>query len=193
MRTQTKSIYALVAVLVATTTLACGLFANVREKVSTAKGTAQAFVTEVKGLATEGQELVGTAQAFATENPGLLQTAEAFITEQPGVLETAQAFATQGVSADQIPEDIPLPPEDQINNYYGTSSMASFSTDLDFQSVLDFYKTEMVANGWEYEESSSYESEGNAVLTYSRSDRTATAIISNISGTTTVLITVLSK
>lgn len=91
--------------------IGASLACSTLNQVNYARQTAQAVVTEVKGIATqgapllqtaqafatvEGSQFLGTAQAFATQNPGLVDTAQAFVTEQgPGLIATAQAFITQ--------------------------------------------------------------------------------------------------
>src|SRR5512135_3506151 len=72
------------------------LSCNTLNQIGRTSATAQAVITQVKGIATQGESLVNTAQAFATrEFPGLLDTAEAYATQNPGLVSTAQAFITQ--------------------------------------------------------------------------------------------------
>lgn len=73
-----------------------GLSCNTINQIGRTSATAQAVITQVKGIATQGESLVNTAQAFATrEFPGLWDTAAAYATQNPGLVSTAQAFITQ--------------------------------------------------------------------------------------------------
>ena len=168
-----------VVLIVLSITLACNLFSRTTGKIAGAKNTAQAFVTEVKGIATEGSKIIGTVQAVATDIPEFIDTVEAYATEKPGLVETAKAVATEGLSLGNPPEDIPLPPTDKVGNFVGTESVVSFNTDLGYQYVKDFYKTEMIANGWEEVENGALELRESTILKYEKANRVAIISIFN--------------
>lgn len=178
----------IVSVLVATT-LACSFLSGITQNVSGVKDTAQAvvtqaqgFVTQAQGLATEAEEsgILKTAQAFATQEGGKLAgtvVAMATEAEQSGFLETAQVFATEGFSMGETPTDIPVMDPEQARDFFGSKDVVSYTTENEFQSVLDFYKTQMPENGWNEIPDESSESENVAVLKFEKSDRTATVTL----------------
>jgi hypothetical protein len=150
----------IVSVLVATT-LACSFLSGITQNVSGVKDTAQAVVTQAQGFVTQ-------AQGLATE---------AEEAEQSGFLETAQVFATEGFSMGETPTDIPVMDPEQARDFFGSKDVVSYTTENEFQSVLDFYKTQMPENGWNEIPDESSESENVAVLKFEKSDRTATVTL----------------
>ncbi len=165
--------------------------------------TAQAFATE------NGSKLIGTAQAYATQNPWIMETARAFVTQQgPALISSAQALATERpdilatvkAAATQLsqgtpgaaPADIPILPQNQVENFYSDQNTISYFTNTNYQDAVNFYKNEMLANGWTPVAEGTAESNGLAVLNYSRLNRTARVIISYNSATnrTSVMVTV---
>ena len=168
--------------------------------------TAQAVVTEQgsqllstgEALATEAAQrgLLETAQAYATENGSeLLATGQALATQasESGLMQTAQAMATEGVSVGQAPPDIPVVSEDSLHNFFGTDVLISYTTDLDYQTVLNFYKTEMINNGWTANLDSTQEHESNAELHFDKPDRTVTVEITSTGSETIVVIWIIWK
>jgi len=217
-----KILIALLVSLLLGITLACNLLSGVQGDMGAARGTAAAiateargFVTQVEGLATEadarralttleafttqkGPEVEATLEALGTEaaEKGIYKTAQAFATQEGGdILATIQAIATQGLLPNNPPDDIPLVPQDSLNYLNATESIVSYLTDLDYQTILEFYKQEMPANGWEANPEGSVETGYAAVLRYEKIDRTATVALSAVSPgqTTTVLITIYTK
>jgi hypothetical protein len=157
--------------------LACSTITAPVERVSDAKETVESVVTEAVGLATQGAPLIATAEAFATDSPGLIETVEAVVTENPGIVETVQAVATEGFSMGSGPDDIPVVDDSTVHNFFGSDTLVSYSTSQDFQTVVDFYKSEMPANGWEADSSMSFELKNTATLTWNQTNRQAIIII----------------
>lgn len=162
-------------------------------------GTVQAYATEnpgivdtAKAVITQAPNLLKTGEAFATDNPGIAQTAqsiitqapeligtvEAFATDNPEVVETVKAIATQGLTPGNKPEDIPLYPEDQMNNFFSTQDMVSYSTATSFKDVVDFYKREMLTDGWTSESAGNVETDSTVILNYQKDSRKAIVTIS---------------
>ncbi len=178
-----------VVVLLSMATLACtcGLVSGLTEA-GEGLQTVQAVGTE---LATSGA--LETIQAVATQG-GFEQTAEALATqaESGGFAETAEAIATQsagggGVTFGDVPPDVPVVEDTQ--NLFGSESTVSYFTSLDYNTVLEFYKKEMPANGWNEDTSqTSVETADAAVLYYVKDNRAATVTISFADGQTVVQV-----
>ena len=186
----TKSFY-LIALLLVTSTLACGI-SGIGKQASSVQGTAQALKTEVGGIVTAGGALLNTAQAIYTQNPGVLETVRAFTTQgaplistiqavatdNPGLAQTAQAFIQQEIPTGEAPTDIPILNPDQVNDYFGSSQYIFYTTPMEYTRLLEFYKTEMPNNGWQYLESTSNEYANAAQLNYYKDNRIATINLS---------------
>lgn len=169
--------------------------------------TAQAFVTE-QGPALQGtleavatNQLPGweaTLEAFATEQgPAIEQTAQAFITEgAPGLAATAQALATDvaNVEPGEGPQNVPRTPG-EVEVLHATSDTLSYTTAMAFDSVVDFYKTEMPALGWTPQETGNVEMPAIAVLLYENPEQTASITITPnpVDNTVVVLLVVDQK
>jgi hypothetical protein len=194
--------FAWLGTLVFAVTVACNLLTGIGEDVRGARDTAQAIATQARGLGEQAQGLataldsgVETVQAFTTqEGPGLLETGRALATEaaEGGILETAQAAltddgsrllatfeaaATQGFSTTDGPEDVPVVDEASVSDFYASDSIVSYLSTLDYPSILDFYKREMLENGWAEISEGSLETENAAVLNYEKDNRTATVTL----------------
>ena len=203
-------------------TLACNLISNMQGDIGAARGTAEAiateargFVTQVEGLATEvdarsalatleayvtqeGPEAEATLKALGTKaaESGIYETAQAFVTQEgPDLLATIQAIATQGLPPNNPPDDIPLVAQGDLKFLFATEFTVSYQTDLDYQTVLEFYKQEMPANGWEADQEGSVATGYAAMLRYEKIDRTATVALGAVSPgqTTSVLITIYPR
>jgi hypothetical protein len=107
-------------------------------------------------------------------------TTESYLTDinEPIVIE-----APEGVAQPGLPDDIPMAD--------GATEVSSFDTMTTFQvagpqdEMIDFYKTEMAANGWKLEESPF-----DAMMSFTKGDRTATIMMAEEDGTTSVTIMV---
>jgi hypothetical protein len=151
--------------------------------------TAQAVATQNPGLletakafATEGlPELQDTLESAATEHPELAETLRAAATDQPGLLETLGAMATRyaegGANTGEVPEDIPLVDRSTLKDLYVADVLITYSTSLDYATVLDFYKEQMPAKGWTASETGTFETGSTAMLSYEKPDRTANLIL----------------
>jgi hypothetical protein len=188
-------------------TLACNLISNVSNQVNEVKDTAVSVATQVG----EGQKWLGTAKAVATEvgNSGLLETAQVYATQvgESGFLETAQAYATENgpgmietakaiatqipSNTGEIPDDIPVVPGEN-EELFGSNELVSYTTGMDFNAVVDFYKTEMPNNGWEKGDQDSLETSNIAYLYFKKQNRSASVVISinPLTSKTLVVITI---
>lgn len=148
----------------------------------------------------QAQQGLQTVQAAATElaTSGALETIQAVVT-QGGFEETAQALATQveaiatqptsggGNTLSDAPEDIPVLEDTQ--GFFGSKEVVSYLTSTDYQTVVEFYKTEMAANGWAEDGSqTSVETADAAVLYYTKDSRQAIVTISAAAGQTSVQV-----
>lgn len=203
-------------------TLACNLITGIQGDIGAARDTAEAIATEardittqVEGFATEvdassrlatlealvtreGPEAEATLKALGTQaaESDIYQTAEAYVTEEgPNLLATIQAIATQGLPPNNPPDDIPIVDQGDIRFLFANESTVSYLTDLDYQTVLEFYKQEMPANGWEANHEASVESGYAAVLRFEKADRVATVALGAVTPgqTTSVLINILPR
>jgi hypothetical protein len=148
--------------------------------------TAQALAT---GVGDSG--FLSTAQAFATEQgPELMATLQAFATEQgPGLLETAQAMGTAAAPLlGEAPADIPIVPG-ELENLVSTSLLVTYGTTLDARQVVDFYNTEMLANGWT---KSNEEDLGDAItlLTFEKAGRMASVTVTSNTMTSKTMVVI---
>jgi hypothetical protein len=172
-----KRIFISLLLLLLLLSLACSSLTGVSSRANEVKETAEAVVTDAVGFATEGAPLVETVQSIATDIPGLKVTAEALITENPEVVGTLQAIATEGLDMGEAPNDIPVVDEATITNFFGSDAFVSYTTSQGFQAVVDFYKYEMPANGWEADPDLTFEIKNTATLTWNQVDRQAIVII----------------
>lgn len=139
--------------------------------IGNAQGTISAFATE------HGDELAATAQAFATQvkNTDFKATLSALATEKgPEAAATLQALGT--MIAGDPPDDIPVVPG-EVRELFDTQNMLTYSTALERAAVIDFYKFQMPANGWEIILIGSIETETGAFLRFEKDQRTASIAI----------------
>lgn len=159
-------------------------------------------IATVQAVATQAGEVgeaMKTLEAAATEieSSGLEATAEAFATEADlGDLEaTANALATEVLAGfGDVPPDIPMV-DAETENLFAMEGVVSYATPMDFDAVVEFYKTKMVEKGWEFVRSSSVETTDAAVLNYDQTDQSAIVTISrdSASGKTFVQILIQTK
>ena len=200
----TKPFYLITLLLIAST-LACGI-SGIGKQANSIEETAQALKTEVGGIVTAGSSLLNTAQAIYTQNPGVLETVQAFTTQgapllstiqavatdNPGLAQTAQSFIQQELPTGEAPTDIPVLNPDQVENYFGSSQYIFYTTPMEYTQLLEFFKTEMPNNGWQYLESVSHEYANAAQLNYYKDNRIATINISinPLNNTSVVVISI---
>jgi hypothetical protein len=198
----------LAVLLLAISSLACSL-STIRQQAQTIEQTAQTLRTEVGGIVTAGNSLIKTAQAMETQHPGALETAKALATQgapilstiqavasySPGLVQTAKAFIEQEIPSGEPPTDIPIFDKAQNSSYFGSSRYIFYTTLAGYDQILEFYKTEMLNQGWEYRESDSHEYANAAQLNYFKDNRTATINISlnPLNNTTVVVINILTQ
>lgn len=144
--------------------LACQAISGIGEKIGGVQSTVQSAATQAMGIATQAIGLATEVGSIATQAAPLLETAQAVATEKPSAAQTA--MATTGFQPGTKPENIPLVDENTITNYFGTAEMATYSTSLGFQDVVEFYRTNMPAYGWTQDTNFSYESTDTVMLYY---------------------------
>lgn len=218
-----KTLTWLLTILLIVFGMGCGLFTAIGERLSGARETAGAIATEVKtgrnviatarAISTQvgGSGLLQTAQAMATQagDSGFLATAQAFATQQgPSLVETLQAITTQQTSGmmetlqamgtytaplfGEAPEDIPIAPG-EVENLVSTSQVISYSTKMDYNQVLEFYRTGMVNNGWS-KVSEETLGEDITIMTFEKDGRSASLTLSRnpLTNQTLVVIAIQS-
>jgi hypothetical protein len=167
-----KKILISLIVLMLLFTLSCSTLTNIGQHASQTRGTVEAAVTAAVQLASVAP-LVETAQVLATNPPALRDTAVALITQNPEMVDMIEAIATRGIQFGTAPEDIPLVDEAMIHNFFGFEALVTYTTQVDFQTVLNFYNTEMPKNGWESDPSQTIETANSATSTWNKPDRQA--------------------
>ena len=155
-------------------TLACNLISRVTDPVGQVIDEAQQIVTQVNI-----EEIEEAVEAIATSVP--------FDTE--GLQETLAAVP-ENLQGGELPEDIPIPP-DAVENLNVTANLISFASQIPFEELRDFYKTEMPNQGWVESNTANLETTIAAVLNYDKDARSAVVTISAnpLDGQTMVLIT----
>jgi len=167
-------------------------------KVNSVKNTAEALATQAKSISDEIEKsgALKTAAAFTSkELPNLVKTAEAYVTQNPDLAQTASAYATAVVanpSENKPPTDIPILPQDEMEEYYGTREMVTYQTEITYDKVVQYYKSEMIKNGWESVQDGTIITEDVAVMNYQKDIRILQIIINinPVDGKTVVLITI---
>jgi hypothetical protein len=188
--------------------LACSL-SNVSQNAGSIKETAQALGTDVNGLVSSSGSLIQTARALGTDHPGiigtvkaigtqgapLLSTIQAVSTNNPSLLETAKALVDSGLPTGEPPPDIPIIDKDVATNFLGGEKYIIYSTPNEYSYVLDFFKTEMQASGWQLVQDDSHEYAKAAQLNYYKDSRTATVNLSRnpLNDTTVVVINIANN
>lgn len=201
-----KPIFLFILILISGT-LACSI-TGIQQQAQSVEQTAQALRTEVGGIVTVGGSLLKTAQALGTQHPGVLETVKALATQgapllstiqavatyNPGLVQTAQAFINQEIPTGEPPSDIPIINRDQASNYFGSSQYIFYITPTGYTQVLDFYKSEMPNNGWQYLQSDSHEYANAAQLNFYKDTRVSTINMSlnPLNNTTVVIINIVS-
>jgi hypothetical protein len=145
-----------------------------------ALGQAQNAVETAQALATAGNELATAAQGFATEG-------SEFATQiaTTGALETLEAVSTSTGGFGEGPDDIPV--FSGGANVIATTDAVAYTSSGTAVEVSDFYKAEMVANGWT-ESADPISASGTFVLTYTKDNREAVISISEFGGQVSVAI-----
>ncbi len=120
------------------------------------------------------------------------QTAQAFVTQADvnGLVQTAQAAATEVNVGGEAPADIPV--MDNKQNFFGSAQLVSYTTPSSFQDTLKFYRDEMTKQGWK-ESEGAVETQGAAVVTFTKADRTAVVTVTETGTDTTVLVALQPK
>jgi hypothetical protein len=205
-----------IILLFAAASMACQMLRQLNE----GRQTAQAVITEVRGLATEGRELLSTAQTFATENPeavqtarsftttqgpALLSTAKAFVTDNPGAVETGRALLTEipgffgteasrtdiiAGSTSSIHPDIPVLPGSQRYDYYESEPAIFYVALFQPEETANFYRSEMPVYDWLLDPDSSFDTQSAIVLAFRKPGQQAQVIIAQMPGEEKSVVTI---
>ncbi len=180
-RTTLRAGWVVAILALATVACTCGLVQGL--------GQAQEGLQTAQALGTQAQQFATQAEALATqiEQSGLAETAQALATQSGSgdLQQTAEAMATAGLGS--APEDIPLMEDRQ--NLVSTGQAVTYNTPSDSKTVIEFYKQEMVAQGWA-QASDPVEFAGMATLAYSKDNRQVQIVIAGAGGQTSVAITI---
>ncbi len=179
----------LLAVLACTCNM--GSIAERAQQVESAAQTAQA-------LATAGQEIISTVEGSGivqtADAMGLMETMQAAITDLPeegsNLIATAQVVITEGAYG-QAPPNIPLV-GGEINDFFGSSSLVSYTTSMNLDDVIDFYRNAMPNYGWSTGDDTSVLTSTYAVLSFMNADQrcTVTLSVNPLNDDTIVLISI---
>jgi hypothetical protein len=106
---------------------------------------------------------------------------------------TVQAFQ-EGFESGEMPADIPFV-DDPIEILFSSKEFLSYTTELEFEDVLAFYKEQMPAYDWELKDDGTMIMGETAILQFDKPDRDAivTLGVNPQDGTIFVMVTVQSK
>ena len=196
-------------VVILTITLACACPSIPGNILAAKEGieTAQSVLTDIP---VDG--LLETVSALTTEMPldDLMKTASVLTTQMPvedilstyQVISTALPFSPEDIAktaaagglpildmgVEGAPSDIPLL-EDRNEDLFATSEVVSYTSPSAFDSAVEFYKTQMPANGWQPGDEPVVVAQ-TAVLYYQKEGRKATVTIYVANNMTGVTITI---
>jgi hypothetical protein len=148
-------------------------------------------VSEIEELA-EGVDIESIEreiETIATDMPVEIPDFDDFENLQ----ETAQAFQ-EGFESGEVPPDIPIV-DVPVEILMGSKDFLSYTTPLEFETVLMFYQEEMIAFGWEPEEEEAMILGETAILQFHKPDRDASITLATNpqDETTVVMISIQSK
>lgn len=182
----------LIAALVVTS--ACNLVSNVFNPVDE-------VVSEIEELADQVdiEEIEEELDMLATEIPSSLDELPG-LDELPdlddlgdlgdlGDLEATVQALQEGFGSDEIPPDIPVV-DKPAEILFGSDDLVSYTTQVEFDSVLSFYQEEMPLTDWQPNDDGTVITAEAAVLRYTKADRDAIVTVSVQDGITYVMITI---
>jgi hypothetical protein len=151
-------------------------------------------VSEIEELAEEVEieDIEREIESLATELPSELPDI-GDIGDIEDLQETAQAFQ-EGFDTGELPPDIPVVDE-PVEIVLSSEEFLSYTTPLEFETVLTFYQEKMIEYGWEPNEDEPMIMGEMAVLQFNRPDREAVISLGTNpqDGTTFVMVNVQSK
>ena len=168
------------------------------------EGLQQTAMTMLTDIPIEGLE--ETAIAVMTEIPAedLMKTAESFATILPGgegIMETAEAefgiipgFGNGDGPGDMVgnpPPDIPVMEDNQ--NLFATRDLVTYTSGKSFADTIEFYQTQMPANGWVFQEDQSIESDNTSILSFEKPDRSVLLSVTHSDDVTNVTLAIMPK
>ncbi len=122
-------------------------------------------------------EITDELETLTTDLPGDLNTLATDIpSEVDDIVGDFEGFINDVLGSDDIPEDIPVV-EGEKDDLFASEKIVSYTTSLDFNSVLSFYQEQMLVNGWTVREGKVI-TEDAALLYFQKNDRQATVTLS---------------
>lgn len=113
-------------------------------------------------------------------------------TEAAAAIETANALVTEVSVQMTAPEDMPV--YEPNKDFFGSENFVSYATSAEFDKVLEFYKTELLNQGWEETESDqAMETKSYAYMFYGKDKRVASIMLTASDGQVMVLISIETK
>lgn len=156
------------------TTLACGALNDIRKDVDGAKATVEAVQTEASDNGDDAEPTDKPAKPTRTPKP----TKESTDAEPTAEPEATERGDDNSVPLGEVPEDIPMLPQDTVDNFFVMEGIVSYQTDVDFAEAVDFYQDEMPNHGWEVDKTTTILTSEAAILSYTKEDQTALLTIS---------------
>ncbi len=148
-------------------------------------------VSEIEEIAEEVdiEKIEGEIETLATKLPDEIPD----MSDLEGLQETAEAFQ-EGFQSGELPPDIPMVDE-TVEIIMSSKELLSYTTPLEFDTVLTFYQEEMIVYGWEPQEGETMILGETALLQFDKPDREATITLGVNPGdkNTLVIITVQAK
>ena len=164
--------YLLVITLLVAASLSCNFIMNPINRAVGMGQTAESVATEIEGLATD----VNIDDLATKIDLGSIATEVGDIAtqiEDSGALETMQAQMTAlPTMLGEKPEDIPVM-EGETLGVVSTAKFVTYVIKASFQDVVDFYASQMPANGWTKVEVESETGGEYARLVYEKDGRKA--------------------
>jgi hypothetical protein len=139
--------------------------------------------TATAAQATVEAAINGVGEAPATSRPTEAGNNPAEATETPA------AAVTESTGFSGAPDDVPIL-DAQNTVLISSADVVSYQTDADFATAVQFYKDEMPNNGWTFEANLSVETNGSAVLTFTKDNRRASVTVTLEPNTKTVIIAI---
>jgi len=166
---------------------------GVRETIESGVDKGRGAIETAQSYATQGAALIATGQVFATEQAPLIETAKAFATQGgPEMLETIQSAATE-LAFGEAPSDIPIIDQSQIENLVASNLLVTFTANMPYDEVVNYYKQNMPLNGWQEVPGGRVETDLSSWLPYEKTDRKATILITPSGDQSFIVITIENK
>ena len=118
-----------------------------------------------------------------------METAEAEFGAIPGFGEGEGEGP--GAMQGNPPPDVPLLPDHK--DTFASPDMVNYTSGVPFADAIDFYKKEMVANGWNALTDQFYEDDSTALMNFEKPERTAMVTITRENDVSNITIMIIPK